>query len=93
MRTFLNYFELLCISIEHNVLDEWLCKEYTRSILLMRWKAAEPLVKRIRDVHGNALIYEYFEEVANRWQRAPLKDGRHVLQKVWHELLMIVYTK
>ena len=71
---FLNHYELIAIGIRNGILDEGLCKEFMRSIVVRDWVAVQDFVLHIRaptpdsgtEVTAN-LAFSEFERLAHKW--------------------------
>ena len=89
VRNFLNYFELLCVSIEMNIIDENVCKAQLGDILVRRWEESEILISKIRKENKDDEIFEYFETVANRWKTNPKVIRENIFYKIFRELFSV----
>lgn len=86
VRNYLNYFELLCVSIEMHIVDENVCKAQLGDILVKRWEDVEILVSKIRKQNDDSEILEYFEKVATRWKDNPRVVKENIFLRVFREL-------
>lgn len=74
VRSYLNFFELLCVSIEMRIIDEDICKAYLYSTLVKRWNDSIVLIEKIKndpDSGGSSTTFRYFRTVAERWEKNP----------------------
>ena len=74
VRNYLNFFELLCVSIEMHIIDEDVCKAYLYSTLIKRYNDSNALTEKIKnhsDSGGSSKTYTYFRTVAERWEENP----------------------
>lgn len=72
IRTYLNTFELLAVSIKWNVIDENVCKAIIGDALVKRWQKAFPLINEIRTREGDEEFFEHFQNLAKKWKDHPM---------------------
>ncbi|TDX01002.1 DUF4760 domain-containing protein [Dinghuibacter silviterrae] len=65
----LNYLELLAIGIEEEVLDEKMIKRYFKSMFFRYHANYEFYIKYRRKVHHSPTSWEYFTNLAEKWNR------------------------
>ena len=73
--TFLNHYELAASGVNHDIIDEELYSEWTRSSLIRVWKDAEAFVVELRRVRGSPKAYCQLEELADSWHRQDQDRG------------------
>ena len=90
VRNYLNSFELLCVSIEMNIVDEDVCKAFLYGTLIKRWNDSQPLIAKIRtskETGGSTTTFQYFERVARRWTERPEPKYKQTLGGIARHLL------
>lgn len=90
--TYLNMFELLCVSINRHVFDENVCKAAIGDHLVKRWEDAKELILEIRitekEKHGEDSnhLYEQFQTRAEHWRENPKIIDIHPIKRIWQEI-------
>lgn len=74
--TVLNHFESVAVGINNQIIDEALYKGWYRSTYIEYWQASEQLVKDLRLHHKSEVLYDRFENTANRWLQEASSSGR-----------------
>lgn len=69
----LNFFELMCSAILINAADEFTLKRLMFTSLIASFRSAEPFILQMRKANSMPTIFQSFEQVAERWERHPLK--------------------
>lgn len=96
VKNYLNQFELLCVSIEHHIVDENVCKAMWGDVLVDRWESAQELIAEIRKKAGEKVgkdsddeILEAFEIVAKRWKENPHVEELNIFIRMFRELFKL----
>ena len=66
--SYLNYFELIAVSMRAGILDEDFYKNWMKSIFIQRWHEADDMVKKLREVKDKPKLFEHFEALATKWE-------------------------
>ncbi len=69
IENYVNYCELIAISIEQKILDEIFYKEWMKSTYIRHFKKSEPYINQMRDKFDNAQLFIKFEQLAKRWDQ------------------------
>ncbi len=64
---FLNHYELIAISINQNILDEFFYKEWMRSTYIKHYKESKAYIDGTREESPKA--YVCFQELAEKWDK------------------------
>lgn len=83
---YLNMFEVLCVAIRQNVLDENVCKAVIGDSLVQRWKNAQDLIVEIRKDTKDDEFFEHFETIKKSWQANPKIVEQHPVVRLWKEI-------
>ena len=85
---YLNIFELMCLSISQNVLNEDICKYVVGDNLTKRWHNAYPLINAIRNSTNppDNEFFEHFEKIATAWEANPKVAKRSGIGRIWDEI-------
>ena len=63
----LNYFELLSISIDNNVADEYMLKQFFRGIVVYHYNNMASIIEIRRQKSNNQKIFKDFQNLAEKW--------------------------
>jgi hypothetical protein len=86
---FLNHYELIAVGFRTGVLDKGFYAEFMRGALVRDWRAARPLIDRLRiDNEANnpvpRQIYEHFKELAEEWEWE-IRQETYLRRHSWSE--------
>jgi hypothetical protein len=68
IQNFLNTYELICVSIRQQVIDEKICKDLIGDSLKRRWSDAKELIMEIRRLDENNTYFTELQFVAETWE-------------------------
>ncbi len=72
---FLNYYELMCVAILQNIVDEAVLMDALGDKLVKHYSAAKPIIATVRTLEDDQEFFEHFETIARKWDRT-LQPGR-----------------
>ena len=65
----LEHYEAAAVAIKHEIIDEAIYRECSRSAYVEAWRRAKPLVHEWRRQRRQPSLYEHFEKRAEEWAR------------------------
>ena len=83
---YLNIFEVLCVAIRQNVIDENVCKAVIGDSLVKRWKDSQDLITEMRREAKDDEYFEHFEAIKNSWHANPMVVEQSAVVRIWKEI-------
>ena len=70
IESLLNFYEAVSVGVLNDIYDEKIIRDCYCSMLLAIWERSFPFIRRLRDEHETATLYENFEAVVDRLHNA-----------------------
>ena len=82
IREILNIYEILCVGIERNIIDERISFAYGRGILTTNWERLSIFVDEARRQFENDRLFITVEDVVERWNRRALEGEQSLIPRI-----------
>lgn len=69
----LNFREFVAAGIREKAFDEAMYKRIQYSVILRDWNSFEGFVRELRKSRNRPTLFQEFQMLAQRWEKAPLK--------------------
>jgi len=69
LRRAFRFLESICISMQHGIIDERICREYVSDIMIKMFKKNQSFVQEQRRLRNEATVFKWVEHYATKWHR------------------------